>query len=58
MKKYSLFSFFLMPSIMISGILMSCPCMFSPDDQQPFFEQYEDSPNQEEIFITTPEEEK
>lgn len=40
MKKYIFFVFIITSALRISDIL-SCPCVFSPDDKRPFFEQYE-----------------
>ena len=50
MRKYILFIFFLMGARSLSP----CPCEFSPDDQRPFFEQYEIETN----TVTTQEKEK
>jgi len=40
MKKYT-FSFFICVHIFCAHTTFSCPYHFSPDDQRPFFEQYE-----------------
>jgi hypothetical protein len=37
MKKY----IFLVISLLYFNATLSCPCEFSPEDQRPFFEQYE-----------------
>lgn len=39
--------FFYTIALLYAPIMMSCPCEFSPEDQRPFFEQYEEiSPTQ------------
>ncbi len=47
MKKY-LFSFLVFTNIVCELKIISCPYSFSPEDQRPFFEQYEtENSNQE-----------
>lgn len=43
MKKL-VFLFFTVMSFTSIPMVISCPCEFSPEDQRPFFEQYEDTP--------------
>ncbi|HLC07016.1 MAG TPA: hypothetical protein VJJ26_02395 [Candidatus Babeliales bacterium] len=54
MKKYIL-SFFIYANILCVHTTFSCPYNFSPDDQRPFFEQYEIENN---IATTEEKEEK
>ncbi len=39
MIKYLFFAFIIINALYNN--LLSCPCEFSPDDERPFFEQYE-----------------
>jgi len=43
MKKH-FFLFFIVINVLSIPIVICCPCEFSPEDQRPFFEQYEDTP--------------
>lgn len=43
MKEYILF-FCTIIGLSYASIITCCPCEFSPEDQRPFFEQYEDTP--------------
>jgi hypothetical protein len=49
MKK-DIMHFFILTIIFCASTITCCPCEFSPEDQRPFFEQYED-------ISSTPQEE-